>query len=163
MRETGAIRSPRRRLRSLLRSGLCAPVVAVLAAGCGASGGGKTEKLSFQSQLTSESNLRVSPTTSLGSQLVFMDMIYQPTGTAAIGRDQGACTRVAPGNGVVYECLITFILPAGEIYAEAASSHDGPSTGVVTGGTSSYRAVRGTFAFTATGSPRVDLAFDLTM
>lgn len=135
-----------------------------MAAGCGtvSGSGAKTEKLAFQSQLTSESNVRISPSSSLGAQLVFMDMIYRPTGTAAIGRDQGACTRVAPGNGVVYECLITFILPDGQLYAEAASSHDGPSTGVVSGGTGSYQAVRGTFAFTATGSPRVDLTFDLT-
>jgi hypothetical protein len=138
--------------------------LAALAAGCGGTSGSgaKTEKLALQSQLTSESNVRISQSTSLGSQLVFTDMIYRPGGTAAIGRDQGACSRAAPGNGVVYECLITFILPAGEIYAEAASSHDGPSTGVVTGGTGTYRAVGGTFAFTATGSPRVDLSFDLT-
>jgi hypothetical protein len=156
------MRSPAIHPRTRLRA-LGALLVAVAAGGCGTGGGasGKTERLALQSQLTSESNVRISPATSLGSQLVFTEMIYQPTGKAAIGRGQGACTRTGPGDGEVYECLITFVLPNGQIYAEAASSHDAPSTGVVTGGTGTYAGMRGTFDFTSTGSPRVDLTFKL--
>lgn len=141
---------------------LCGLVPAVVT-GCGSgSGAPRTRTLQLQNQLTAESNLAISPATSLGAQLVFTGMVYEPNGTAAIGRDQTACTRTGPGNGQVFECLMTFIMPAGMIYAEAASSHSGPSTGVVTGGTGAYAATRGTFQFTATGNPRVDLTFDLT-
>jgi hypothetical protein len=136
-------------------------IALLLVAGCG-SAGHASQTLRLENQLTTQTNLRISPATSLGAQLVFTGMIYEPSGTAAIGRDQASCTRTAPGNGQVFECLMTFILPKGQIYAEAASSHSGPATGVVTGGTGSYAGMRGTFQFTATGNARVDLTFTLT-
>jgi hypothetical protein len=148
---------PRRRLLSA-PAGL---LVALVVVGCSASSGSRQQTLKLEDQLTTQTALPISPTTSLGAQFVFTGMIFEPAGTAAIGRDQAACTRTAPGNGQVFECLMTFILPAGQIYAEAASSHSGPATGVVTGGTGSYAGMRGTFVFTATGNPRVDLTFDL--
>jgi hypothetical protein len=151
------------RIRQTLRSAVAGLVLTVCAAGCGAteSGSDKTQTLKLESQLTSENNLLITPTTSLGAQLVFTGMIFLPEGTAAIGRDQTACTRTAPGNGQVFECVMTFVMPSGQIYAEAASSHSGPATGVVTGGTGTYDGARGTFVFTATGTPRVDLTLKL--
>ncbi|HEY5198513.1 MAG TPA: hypothetical protein VIJ51_15940 [Solirubrobacteraceae bacterium] len=154
-------RVPARRRRRVARIAACCGLTVLVAAGCGGSAGGKTETLKLENQLTTETNLPISPTTSLGAQLVFTGMIYEPAGTAAIGRDQTACTRTAPGNGQVFECVMTFIMPSGQIYAEAASSHSGPGTGVVTGGTGNYAGMRGTFLFTATGNPRVDLTFSL--
>jgi hypothetical protein len=150
-----------RRARALTRFACLS--LAFAAAGCGVNpSADTTENLSFQIQLTSEANIRISQTTSLGAQLVFVETIYRATGNTAIGRDQASCTRVAPGNGVAYECLITFVLPTGDIYGEAASSHDGPSSGVVTGGTGSYSGVRGTFLFGASADPLVKLEFSLT-
>jgi hypothetical protein len=92
-----------------------------------------------------------------GSQLVFTGMLFKPKGTSAIGRSQGSCTRTARGGGEVYQCLLSFILRDGTIYAQSVASADGPAGGVVTGGTSRYRNMRGTFRFKATGDPRVDL------
>jgi len=141
-----------------------AGVVTALGAGaCSLQSAAKSQTLRFETQLAATSDIRLSPGVSVGAQLVFTEMVFQPTGgSVAIGRAQGSCTRTQPGNGAVYECLITFILPAGQIYAEAASSHEGPSLGVVTGGTGAYSGVRGTFQIRATGTPKVSLTFELT-
>lgn len=92
-----------------------------------------------------------------GSQLVFTGMLFRPRGSSAIGRSLGSCTRTAPGGGEVYQCLLTFILRGGVIYAQSLASADGPADGVVTGGTKRYEGMRGTFRFKATGDSRVDL------
>ncbi len=96
-----------------------------------------------------------------GSQMVFTGMLFRPKGGSAIGRSQGACTRTAPGRGEVFECLLSFVLRDGVIYGQSTASADGPAGGVVTGGTDRYRDARGTFRYTATGSPRVNLTFKL--
>jgi hypothetical protein len=96
-----------------------------------------------------------------GTQLVFTGMLFKPHGTSAIGRSQGSCTRTAAGGGEVYQCLLSFIMRGGVIYAQSVASADGPAAGVVTGGTDRYEDMRGTFRFKATGNPRVDLTLAL--
>jgi hypothetical protein len=134
--------------------------LAALAAGCGTSG--KAHSLRFESQLSSTQTVFISPGRSLGQELIFTAMIYPPGAPAANGRSQGTCIRAEPGNGEVYNCQLTFILPGGTVYALALASHDGPASGIVAGGTGSYASARGRFAYTATGSPRIGLTFTLT-
>ncbi|HEU0317012.1 MAG TPA: hypothetical protein VFR49_06765 [Solirubrobacteraceae bacterium] len=137
-----------------------AVVVAAAAAGCASAG--KTSSLRFESQLSSTRTVFISPGRSLGQELIFTAMIYPPGGPAANGRSEGTCIRAEPGNGEVYNCQLTFILPGGTVYALALASHDGPAAGAVAGGTGSYANVRGSFAYAATGSPRIALTFKLT-
>jgi hypothetical protein len=89
-------------------------------------------------------------------------MLFKPGARAAIGRSQGSCTRTARGGGEVFQCLLSFVLNGGAIYAQSTSSSRGPAAGVVTGGTGRYAYLRGTFRYEATGNPRVDLTFRLS-
>lgn len=116
--------------------------------------------LRLQSQLAAS---RGAPRASApGSQLLLNGMLFRPSGGAAIGRSQASCTRTARGAGEVFQCLLSFVLRGGTIYAQSTSSERGPADGVVTGGTRRYAYLRGTFRYKATGSPRVDLTFRLS-
>lgn len=161
-------------------AGAAVLAVALLVAGCGSSGSGSgsgsgstsggaattdpgvghdlARTLRFKSQLSAAPRERNAQP---GAQMVFTGMLFKPKGGSAIGRSQGACTRTATGRGAVFQCLLSFVLHDGVIYAQSIASLDGPADGVVTGGTESYAGVRGTFDFKATGNPRVDLTFRL--
>jgi hypothetical protein len=107
-----------------------------------------------------ESQLSAAPKTkgdAPGSQMVFTGMLFKPDATSAIGRSQGSCTRTAPGAGAVFQCLLSFVLRNGVIFAQSVSSTGGPANGAITGGIGDYRDVRGAFTYKATGSPRVAL------
>jgi hypothetical protein len=125
-----------------------------VAASDSGSTGESRETLELESQLSSAPQARGSRP---GAQMVFTGMLFRPDGSSAIGRSLGSCTRTAPGKGAVYQCLLSFILHDGAIYAQSVSSGGGPSDGAVTGGTGSYARVHGTFSYKATGSPRVKL------
>jgi hypothetical protein len=134
-------------------------------AGCGggdSGAGGATQRqtLRLQSQLSAAP--RGAPTGSQpGSPLLFNGMLFNPDATAAIGRSQASCTRTAPGAGDVFQCLLSFVLREGTVYAQSTSSSRGPSDGVVTGGTRQYADLRGTFQYAANGTARVDLTIRL--
>jgi hypothetical protein len=157
---------------------VAAVAVAMTVGGCGqGSGGGgpavradtvadpapasaasdETTTLRLENQLSGAPRAAGGRSALLGSQLVFTGMLFKPNGSSAIGRSLGSCTRTAPGGGEVYQCLLTFILRGGSIYAQAVASADGPADGVVTGGTNRYEGMRGTFRFKATGDSRVRL------
>ncbi|MHB8694638.1 MAG: hypothetical protein ACYDHH_25655 [Solirubrobacteraceae bacterium] len=151
-----------------------ATATALAIAGCG--GGGKSKATTsaietaapsshvsvfrLQSQITAMSPSARSARAA-GSVLVFVGMLFQPNRATAIGRYQGSCVRTAPSNGDVFECLLTYIVKDGDIYAQSVSSSQGPADGAVTGGTGRYAGVHGTFQYKATGNPRVDLTFAL--
>lgn len=150
--------APRR--RSLPARLGAAVVVAAAVGGCASAG--KTRTVRFESQLSTTRAVFISPGRSLGQELIFTAMIYPPGAPAANGRSDGTCIRAEPGNGEVYNCQLTFTLPGGTVYALALASHDGPASGIVAGGTGTYGNVRGSFAYVATGGPRIVLTFKLT-
>jgi hypothetical protein len=120
----------------------------------------RVRTLRLQSQLAAPP--RGAPTGSApGSQLLFNGMLFKPGASRAIGRSQASCTRTASGAGEVFQCLLSFVLSGGMIYAQSTSSARGPADGVVTGGTRRYAYLRGTFRYKANGTPRVDLTFRL--
>lgn len=134
--------------------------VGLTASACG--GSPATTTVHLDSQLSATRNLFVTPGDSLGQELIFTAMVYPPGGSAAIGRSQGTCLRSQPGNGEVYNCQLTFVLPAGTVYALALASHNGPAAGIIAGGTGSYKNARGSFLYTASGKPRIMLTLTLT-
>jgi hypothetical protein len=113
-----------------------------------------TETMKLESQLSAAPKTKGDAP---GSQMVFTGMLFKPDATSAIGRSQGSCTRTAPGAGAVFQCLLSFVLRDGVIFAQSVSSTGGPANGAITGGIGSYRDVRGAFTYKATGSPRVAL------
>ncbi len=135
-------------------------LAAVAVAGC--AGTGKTRTVRFESQLSSTRSVFISPGQSLGQELIFTAMVYPPGGSTANGRTEGTCIRAEPGNGEVYNCQLTFVLPGGNVYALALASHNGPAAGIIAGGTGSFADVRGRFAYLATGGPRIGLTFTMT-
>jgi hypothetical protein len=150
-----------------------AAVAALALAGCGATAvktvsvraataaAPESTTLRLQSQLSGSAQ-GATPTSPPGSAMIFTGMLFQPKGAAAIGRSQGACTRTAPGKGDIYQCLLTFLFADGDIYAQSVASFEGPSDGVITGGTHRYAGAHGTFVYKATGNPRVDLTLVLS-
>jgi hypothetical protein len=155
-----------RRSRARRAATVAAVAAATLGiAGCGgddSAGDGATQRqtLRLQSQLAAPP--RGAPTgREAGSQLLFNGMLFKPDAGPAIGRSQASCTRTAPGAGDVFQCLLSFVLEEGMIYAQSTSSSQGPADGVVTGGTRQYANMRGTFGYAANGTARVDLTFRL--
>ena len=154
--------------RTRARRAAAAAAVAAAAilgsAGCGSDSddGGTTQRqtLRLQSQLSAPP--RDAPTgREPGSPLLFNGMLFQRDAGRAIGRSQGSCTRTASGEGEVFQCLLSFVLSDGTLYAQSTSSSRGPAGGVVTGGTRQYANVRGTFQYESNGTARVDLTFRL--
>jgi hypothetical protein len=155
-----------RRSRARRAATVAAVAAATLGiAGCGgddSAGDGATQRqtLRLQSQLAAPP--RGAPTgREPGSQLLFNGMLFKPDAGPAIGRSQASCTRTARGAGDVFQCLLSFVLEEGMIYAQSTSSSQGPADGVVTGGTRQYANMRGTFGYAANGTARVDLTFRL--
>lgn len=151
------------RARHAAAAAACA-VAAMLIAGCGSDsaddGATQRQTLRLQSQLVAPP--RGAPTgAEPGSPLLFNGMLFKPDAGRAVGRSQSSCTRTARGEGDVFQCLLSFVLDDGMIYAQATSSPRGPADGVVTGGTRQYANVRGTFGYVANGTARVDLTFRL--
>lgn len=159
--------------RSRRRAALGCVLAAALVAGCGgdsaattagattsgaASDAAPAQTLALESQLSAAPRTHPWP----GSSMVFSGMLFEPHGSSAIGRSQGSCTRTARGPGPVYQCLLSFVLRDGVVYGQSLSSQGGPATGAITGGTDHYAGARGTFAYKATGSPRVDLTMRLS-
>lgn len=154
-RRSGLDARGRRRRRAILAA---AALTAPALAGCGAATHHQT--LRFDSELSAISD--AAPATAVGQQLIFTAQLYPPNGPSAIGRAQASCTRTAPGDGEVYDCLLVFTLARGTLFGLAAASHDGPASGSIAGGTGAYAGVRGTFLYIATGNPRLALTFALT-
>ena len=95
-----------------------------------------------------------------GDLLTFHNKLFNATNTRVIGRDQGSCIRINPAGGS-WECTWTNFLPGGHITVEGPffDSHD--SIVAVTGGTRSYRNVRGQMLLHARPSGLFDFEFSL--
>lgn len=111
--------------------------------------------LTYESQLTTSSTAPDRGST--GQQLVMRAMLYTPGARAATARSQATCTRTQPGAGEVYNCQLVYLFPTGKLYALAASSRQGPATGIIAGGTGSYANARGSFRYDRTQGSRSKL------
>lgn len=179
---TTGTRQPRRRRTTAVATAVAAATLGVM--GCGGddkNGVGKTatetvrstaaadtdgaatatRTLKFESQLAAPARDARPTGNAPGAPMVFTGMLFEPDGEKAIGRSQGACMRTAPGRGEVFQCQLSFFLKTGTIYAQSTASAQGPSDGVITGGTRRWAYLRGTFRYTATGTPRVALTLRL--
>jgi hypothetical protein len=139
-----------------------AATLGIVACGNDSDGDGAAHRQTLRLQSQLAASPRGAPTgREPGSPLLFNGMLFKPEAGPAIGRSQASCTRTANGAGDVFQCLLSFVLDDGMIYAQSTSSSRGPAGGVVTGGTRRYANVRGTFGYAANGTARVDLTFRL--
>jgi hypothetical protein len=84
------------------------------------------------------------PGDSPGDLLTFHNALFDASNQDRVGKDQGECVRISPGQGT-WECRWTaWIDGEGSLTVEGRFSDVHPSTLAITGGTGTYRNARGT-------------------
>ena len=76
-----------------------------------------------------------------GNILTFANDVFDSSDRNKVGTDQGYCVRIVVGK--TWECNWTTFLPGGQITVEGPFSDSGDTEVAITGGTGSYRGVRG--------------------
>jgi allene oxide cyclase len=76
-----------------------------------------------------------------GNILTFHNGVFDSANSSKVGSDQGYCIRIEVGES--WECNWTTFLPGGQITVEGPFFDTSDTTLAVTGGTGSYRNVRG--------------------
>jgi hypothetical protein len=101
------------------------------------------------------------PGFSQGDEFIFHDLVFTADGRTQVGHDGGM--------GVIFDvatleenCTLTFALPRGEITTQfLTSTGPAPKPFAVTGGTGSYRNVRGQEVLAESSQETATLSFDL--
>jgi hypothetical protein len=79
---------------------------------------------------------------SAGDLLTFHNPVFGPRNRTQVGRDQGSCIRIAPGEGT-WECAWTTFTKDGHITVEGPFNDNHDTVVSITGGTGSWRNIRG--------------------
>jgi allene oxide cyclase len=96
-----------------------------------------------------------------GNLLTFHNKVFNAKDTKQVGRDQGFCTRIVPGQS--YECLWTTFLSGGQITVEGPFLDHANSVLAITGGTGRFRESRGEMnLISRNGGTEFDFVFHLT-
>jgi hypothetical protein len=106
------------------------------------------------------------PGFSLGDQDVFSDDVLRKKNGAKVGVDGGVCTVVRVTNATARsgldQCLITFSLRGGQITTQVlqpSGQATGTATGVITGGTGSYRNAHGIYVVSFLSAAAANVTF----
>ena len=100
------------------------------------------------------------PGPSQGDEMVLHDLVFTPDGRTQVGYDGGSCVffdLAKPEEN----CTVTYSLPGGEITTQFLNSPPPAKTFAVTGGTGTYRNVRGQGELVELGNETATLSFDL--
>jgi hypothetical protein len=100
------------------------------------------------------------PGPSQGDEFIFHDLVFTPDGRTQVGYDGGSCVIFDVAKPEE-NCTLTFSLPGGDIMTQFLNSPPPAKTFAVTGGTGSYRNVRGQGELVESGHGTVTLIFDL--
>ena len=125
-----------------------------------ASSGGTTH-LHFLVKFFQDSSLDLgTPGPSQGDEFIFHDLVFTPDGRTQVGHDGGSCVLfdVAASEE---NCTLTYSLPGGELTTQFLNSPPPTKILAVTGGTGSYRNVRGQGKLVESGHETATLTFDL--
>ena len=100
------------------------------------------------------------PGPSQGDEFILHDLVFTPDGRTQVGHDGGSCVifDVAASEE---NCTLTYSLPGGEITTQFLNSPPAAKPFAVTGGTGSYRNVRGQGELVELGNETATLSFDL--
>jgi Allene oxide cyclase barrel like domain len=96
---------------------------------------------------------------SAGDLLTFANEVFDAKDSAKVATDNGYCVRTVAGQA--YECNWTTSLPKGQITVEGPFYDTKDSTLAITGGTGSYRHVRGTMDLKSMGDGKFAFVFHL--
>jgi len=100
------------------------------------------------------------PGPSQGDEMILHDLVFTPDGRTQVGYDGGSCVFfdvTKPEEN----CTVTYSLPSGNIMTQFLNSPPPAKTFAVTGGTGSYRNVRGQGELVELGNETATLSFDL--
>ncbi len=100
------------------------------------------------------------PGPSQGDEMILHDLVFTPDGRTQVGYDGGSCVFfdvTKPEEN----CTVTFSLPGGNITTQFLNSPPPAKTLAVTGGTRTYRNVRGQGKLVESGHETATLSFDL--
>jgi hypothetical protein len=147
-------------------------ITASTATTTGSSDDGRTTAIHFIARTVDSAQLDLgTPGLSLGDQAVFTDELFQDG--RRLGEGHGVCTitritGTAPSRTLTNECLITGMLPRGQITIQGAFTF--PEGGIaaphklaVTGGTDAYRTARGEVRVRQTSSTENEVTIRLTL
>jgi hypothetical protein len=101
-----------------------------------------------------------------GDQVVFHDQLLSQG--KVIGHDGGSCqaTFVAKGHVPQFQCLVTFVLPAGQLTAQGLFNIANPASFsarfAITGGTGGYREARGQGTIHQTSATLATITLSIT-
>jgi hypothetical protein len=100
------------------------------------------------------------PGPSQGDEFILHELVFTPDGRTQVGHDGGMCVifdvAIPEEN-----CTVTYSLPGGDITTQFLNSPPPAKTFAVTGGTGSYRNVRGQGELVELGNETATLSFDL--
>src|SRR5947209_19647846 len=100
------------------------------------------------------------PGPSQGDEFIFHDLVFTPDGRTRVGHDGGSCVFFDVAKQEE-NCTLTYSLPGGEITVQFLNSPPAAKTFAVTGGTGTYRNVRGQGELVELGNETATLSFDL--
>ena len=100
------------------------------------------------------------PGPSQGDEMILHDLVFTPDGRTQVGYDGGSCVFfdvTKPEEN----CTVTFSVPGGNITTQFLNSPPPAKIFAVTGGTGTYRNVRGQGKLVESGHETATLTFDL--
>ena len=100
------------------------------------------------------------PGPSQGDEMILHDLVFTPNGHTQVGYDGGSCVFFDVAKPEE-NCTLTFSLPGGTITTQFLNSPPPAKTLAVTGGTGTYRNVRGQGKLVESGHGDATLSFDL--
>jgi hypothetical protein len=100
------------------------------------------------------------PGPSQGDMKILHDLVFTPDGRTQVGHDGGSCVLFDVAKTEA-NCTLTFSLPGGDITTQFLNTPPPAKIFAVTGGTRSYRNVRGQGELVELGNETATLSFDL--
>ena len=100
------------------------------------------------------------PGPSQGDEMILHDLVFTPDGRNQVGYDGGSCVFFDVAKPEE-NCTVTFSLPRGDIMTQFLNSPPPAKTLAITGGTGTYRDVRGQGKLVESGHETATLNFDL--
>ncbi|TMC84877.1 MAG: hypothetical protein E6J22_20555 [Chloroflexi bacterium] len=100
------------------------------------------------------------PGPSQGDEEILHDLVFSPDGRTQVGYDGGSCVLFDVAKPEE-NCTLTYSLPGGDITTQFLNSPPPAKIFAVTGGTGTYRNVRGQGKLVESGHETATLTFDL--
>ena len=97
---------------------------------------------------------------SQGDEEILHDLVFSPDGRTQVGYDGGSCVLFDVAKPEE-NCTLTYSLPGGDITTQFLNSPPPAKIFAVTGGTGTYRNVRGQGKLVESGHETATLTFDL--